>query len=104
MDCGTAIITTGHPQAPASHTSLIPSAPVRRSRHFWTTREIAVVKEHYPAGGLLPCIERLPGRSAPAIYQQARVLGLLSPAAKKQEFARRRWTTTEHIDAAICRA
>jgi hypothetical protein len=64
------------------------------SRYFWTTTELAVVREHYPSGGVLACCERLPQRSVAAIYEKARQLGLSHPRAA--------WVPSRpEIDAAI---
>jgi hypothetical protein len=71
-------------------------------RRFWTTREIAAVREHYPAGGLTACLPHLPGRSASSIYQRAGLLGLHAPGGTPFE-QRERLETSEAIDDAIRR-
>jgi transposase len=42
----------------------------------WTASELAVLREHYPAGGLQAVTERLPGRSWHSIHVKAHRLGL----------------------------
>ena len=75
------------------------------SKRFWTTRELAVLRENYPTGGLAACLPLLPGRAAPSIYQQALELGVGrvdaagKPRAKKQVYA-----ATPALDAAITEA
>lgn len=87
--------------APVYAPTALPPSAVERTRHFWTTRELKLVEQLYPAGGLPACIAALPGRTAGAIYQKAGVLGLLRQGRKPRE--RRGWSTDEHIDAAIRR-
>lgn len=70
-----------------------------RPRVEWTTREVTVVREHYPTGGVPACAPILPRRSYTAIHQMASKLGLLKTDRRKFT----RWTTDEHIDAAIRR-
>lgn len=74
------------------------------SKRPWTGREVKVVREHYPVSGLAGCLPLLAGRSATAIYQRARVLGLVSPKAASDAFPRQRWATSEAIDVVIRRA
>ncbi len=77
--------------------------PRRGCRRFWTTREEKLLGEHYPKGGINACLAHLPGRSATAIYNHAALLGLQAPATQKHDFRRQRWTSSDHIDAAIRR-
>lgn len=77
------------------------AAPPQRKRWFWTMPEVRIIEEHYPAGGVEACMERLPHRERGAIYQKAAQLGLRSPATQKP--FRERWTTSEQLDAAIRR-
>ena len=74
------------------------------SKSPWTGREVKALREAYPAHGLAGCLPLLPGRSATAIYQQARNEGLVSPKAASEAFPRQRWATSEAIDAVIRRA
>lgn len=62
----------------ASDTTPVPHVPreTGRQRWFWTTREDAILREHYPAGGPAPCQALLPNRSVQAIYTRARTLNL----------------------------
>ncbi len=76
----------------------------RGPRRFWTTREEKILREYYPAGGVETCLSELPGRSATAIYNHAALLGLKAPSTQKHDFRRQRWTSSDHIDAAIRRA
>jgi len=77
--------------------------PRRGSRRFWTTREEALLRQHYPTGGVVACLSHLPGRSAAAIYNHAGTLELQAPATQKHDFRRQRWTSSDHIDAVIRR-
>lgn len=68
----------------------------------WSEREKAIMREHYPVGGLAACRAHLaPLRGDGAIYQMAQQLGLKAPG---QPVLREQWTTTPHIDEAIRRA
>lgn len=42
----------------------------------WTDAEIAILREHYPAGGVDACLPLLPGRSADAIRAAASRAGI----------------------------
>lgn len=68
---------------------------------FWTTAELAKIREHYPAGGIEAVEPHLPGRTRSAIYQQARILGLRSPKWSKP--IRENWPKDDRIDDAIRR-
>lgn len=68
-----------------------------RSR-FWTTAEVATLKQHYPSGGLSACEAALPGRTRGSIYQHAAALGLRHPGALG---LRGRWHVTPLLDAQI---
>ena len=68
-------------------------------RYFWTTKELALIREHYPAGGINACEPHLPGRTRTSIYQRAGVLGLRSPLQKVQ--VRQHWPNDEHLDQQI---
>jgi hypothetical protein len=70
------------------------------TRYFWTTPELAIIREHYPTGGVPACAERLPGRTVGAIHQQARKMGLFAP---KGGTPRPAYGSSEFIDAQICR-
>jgi len=78
----------------------LPPIEVKRTRYFWTAREVKVLKETYPKHGLGACIPLLPGRSPGAIYQQAALQGLKSPTTTGPRHV---WTTTPFIDDAIRR-
>ncbi|PKP99092.1 MAG: hypothetical protein CVT74_08895 [Alphaproteobacteria bacterium HGW-Alphaproteobacteria-13] len=78
--------------------------PKRGPRRFWTNREEKLLREHYPQGGVEPCLAHLPGRSAAAIYSHAAALALQAPATQKHDFRRQRWTSSDQIDAVIRRA
>lgn len=60
-----------------------PYTPGRRSSRFWTDAELAILKEHYPKGGLSACMAHLPPErcSRSGIYEMARKLSLTSPNA-----------------------
>ena len=71
----------------------------RRAFKYWTTREIAILKDHYPSGGVEACAALLTGRSWSAIYNRAVIVERLRNP--KDEFSGRRWKATPAIDAAI---
>jgi hypothetical protein len=79
--------------------------PRTANRRFWTTREIRVLKENYPAVGLAGCLPLLPGRTAGSIYQHANAVNLVAPREKERQrgLPRQAWTTSDHIDTAIRR-
>lgn len=66
----------------------------------WSPEELALVRQHYPAGGATRCAEHLPRRTIGAISLKAKALKLAKPPFKKHAAA---FTTTPHIDAAIKR-
>jgi hypothetical protein len=76
--------------------------PRTGSRRFWTGREEMILRNSYLDGGLVGCLEKLPGRSAQAIYAHARKVGLKSPREAKGT-RRPAAGTSDHIDALICR-
>lgn len=79
-------------------------APRSGARRFWTTRELALLREHYPTGGVLACLPRLPGRSARAVYGMACKLRLPGPDTLRREGRpRQRYSTSPQIDDAIRR-
>ena len=63
----------------------------------WTTREIAIVREHYPKGGVNACLPHLK-RSRSSIYQHATSMGLRAPG---QTGVREYWPNDPEIDARI---
>jgi hypothetical protein len=68
-------------------------------RQFWTTREVKLLQEAYPIGGLPAALQALPGRAAGAIYQKADKLGLRSArhSAKRHVNYAWEWHHDEHI-------
>jgi len=66
----------------------------------WTTQEIAILREHYPVGGITACMARLQ-RTRSAIYQRVRELGIRSEGHK--EGPRDRWQHDPEVDAQIRR-
>jgi hypothetical protein len=73
-------------------------------RRFWTGRELKLLRENYPQGGVTACLASLPGRSASSIYQRSAMLGLRVPDARGMVKDRQSWTSSEAIDAIIRRA
>ena len=67
-------------------------------RHFWTTNELAAIREHYPTGGITAVEPHLPGRTRSAIYQQARMMGLKS---SRHDPVRGTWPNKPELDEAI---
>lgn len=68
-------------------------------RYFWTTKELAIVKAHYPAGGTADCLPLLPRRTKDGIYGQAHKLGLMYRDNKPRP--RKSWFATDEIDRQI---
>lgn len=69
-------------------------------RREWTTTEEKVLREHFATGGAPKCRQLLPYRSESSIYQHAAKMGLKSTKVPEK---RQRWSTNDHIDAAIRR-
>lgn len=65
---------------------------------FWTTCEIAALREAYPRGGLSAAQEALPNRTPSSLYQRAGALGLRAPG---QPSFRAQWPVTDRYDDAI---
>lgn len=74
---------------------------LRISRAPWTTREIRVLRDTYPAGGINAVIVQLPRRSRTAIYQHAHALGL---RCEGQPLVRESWTLEPGMDEVITTA
>lgn len=71
-------------------------------RHpYWNPREIDIVRDKYPKGGIDACVPLLPTRSRASIYQQAAKLFIRAPGAPN---VRGRWPATPPIDARIIKA
>ena len=70
-------------------------------RRFWTTREVAVLRELYPAQGMAACEAALPHRGTRAIYHKANELGLSREGRKAGRAGP--YTSNDFIDAAIRR-
>jgi hypothetical protein len=68
---------------------------------FWTAREVVILKAVYPTAGVPGCLERLPGRSPGAIYQQAAGLHLKSPRTSHPKSPPA--LSSDDIDRLICR-
>jgi hypothetical protein len=66
----------------------------------WNAEDIAVMREHYPKGGLVAVRPLLSHKTDGAIYQQARAMGVKAPGYKRKT---ERYFTTPHIDEAIRR-
>lgn len=64
---------------------------------FWTTREIALLREHYPRGGVTAC-EAVMQRTRSSIYQHARELGLRAPG---QPTVRLHYANDSRLDEAL---
>jgi hypothetical protein len=72
-------------------------------RRFWTGREEKLLRQHYPDGGVSGCLSVLPGRTAKSIYQRAGALGLRVPGNDGKVHERKRWGSSDQIDAIIIR-
>lgn len=70
--------------------------------YFWTTVEVAIVRQHYPVGGCNACQPLLPNRKRSAIHAKAQQMGLKAPAGltKGKRFARLH-RTSDALDAQI---
>ena len=98
-----------HDAAPHAMRALLDANPIvgdvkHGGGRLWNTREIAILREHWPTAGIAGCLPLLPGRSAHGIYAKAAALGLLSPETVRRGGPRQRYTSSEHIDRAIVAA
>lgn len=69
----------------------------------WLTTEDALIRQHYPLGGGLACLDVLPGRTLSAIYSRAGKLGLAAANLQRGVQHRTPYEATELIDADIRR-
>lgn len=76
--------------------------PTSAKFKHWTTAEIAIVRELYPAQGPQAVAARLPHRSLASIYAQAHTLGLKAPHAARN-WREVKWRPSDAIDAEIRR-
>ena len=76
--------------------------PIGAKFKHWTTPEVAIVREVYPAQGPQAVAARLPHRSLASIYTQAHTLGLKAPHVART-WGEVKWRITEAIDAEIRR-
>jgi hypothetical protein len=67
----------------------------------WTNHEERIVREHYPQGGVRPCMELLPHRTEGSIYQFAQRAGIKAPGGWSRPAEP--YTTSDWIDAQIRR-
>jgi excisionase family DNA binding protein len=68
------------------------------NNYHWTTREIAIVRKHYPLGGIDACLPLLKGRTRSGIYNQAGKFRLRAPG---QPQMRQSWKKDPEIDSRI---
>lgn len=68
----------------------------------WTMPELAVLRQHYPIGGINVCQTYLPHRTRSSIYQHANALGLRAPGGKVE--VRQSYPQDDAVDLAIRRA
>ncbi len=78
--------------------------PRTGARRFWTTRELRILRDTYPVGGLAACLPLLPGRAASSIYQKAFEEGVRSARKGKPSARRQTYAPTPALDAAITEA
>lgn len=80
-------ITPGTEPAPAG----VPAANSRPPGYFWTTSEVALIRQLYPADGAAAVAAALPHRSLSSIHGKAQTMGLRAPKRAPtagMEFAR----------------
>lgn len=82
--------------------NLVVGAPKRGPRRFWTTRELAVIKEVWPLG-IRAVLEALPGRTASACYAVASRLGYVSATTARTGIVRRAHRFSASADEVIRR-
>ena len=75
-----------------------PYVPGKRHPRFWTEEQDAVIRKHYPAGGVKACLAHLPGKTSGSIHQRALKLGLRS---EKMPAERQRHELTPALETAI---
>lgn len=73
------------------------TSPARQKRHFWTTRELAILRDRYANVGAA-AIAREIDRPVGSVYQKANSLGLKTPAGASPY---KSWPNAERIDEAI---
>lgn len=71
---------------------------LRRAPKAWTERDVALLREHYPGGGVKAVSRHLPQRTAGAIYEKAKQLGVKAGPTRNHLF---RYSNAPHIDDAI---
>lgn len=71
------------------------ATPLRRD---WTTRELAIVREHYPSGGIDAVLAQLPHRTRSAVYNKANTLGVRCAG---RPMVRESWPLEPGMDEAI---
>jgi len=91
-----------------SVTALIDSNPIvgpkrEGGKRFWNTRELKLLRENYPVGGLAACVEALPGRTAASIYNKARASGVVGKRRPGPGVERMSWPNCDRIDDVIRR-
>lgn len=67
----------------------------------WTTREVQILREHYPTGGAGACLALLPGRSEGAIYARASLEHLRHVAVRRGQPKGPRRSSDTFTDEAI---
>lgn len=72
----------------------------KTQKHPWRTTEIAILREHYPDGGVKACAPLLPDRTEGAIYQQVQKHKIKGPKLWK---GRKPYEISDWIDAQIRR-
>lgn len=85
----------------ATHTATAPSPRLSRPkirRKFWTEAELAILREHYPRGGLAAVPSLVERHGDRSVLNKAWALGVRCQPPRKP-----RIETDEHIDAAIRR-
>ena len=82
-------------------TAEAPAGMRKGAKRFWTNKELRIIRETYPLGGLEACMAALPDRSASGIYQAAGREGVRKLNAAGKPLERRTYSSTPQIDAAI---
>jgi hypothetical protein len=73
------------------------------AKRFWTTREEAIIRANFAAGGINACLPLLRGRSAGSIYQKAANMNLRKRNRAGGVTERHRYSTSDAIDNSIRR-
>ncbi len=83
----------------SSQSVALAEEPAPSTGYYWSTKETAILKKHYPVGGMKLVQPLLPDRPERAIYAKADALGL--KYAVRSRSGKNTYTNSPFIDSAI---